>query len=112
MFGTLYFAGFLLSCAVFPPMADKYGRKIFTISVCVIQTICFTLLVFVTKLEIYYIINFILGASVPLKCMIAYTHLMEWVHGKESMVSGVIFCYDGFIFVVCPLIILYVTVNT
>jgi len=27
MFGSLYFAGFLISCLIFPPLSDKYGRK-------------------------------------------------------------------------------------
>lgn len=112
LFGTLFFAGYLVSCAVFPPMADKYGRKIFTIAVCVIQTICFALMIFVPNLLLYYVMNTILGASVPLKGMIAYTHMMEWVHGKEPLVSGILFCYDAFIFVLSPLVLLYLTVNT
>ena len=53
---------------------------------------------------LYYIMNFVLGVSVPLKAMIAYTHLMEWCPGKEGLVSGIIFCYDGLIFVFCPLV--------
>ena len=36
IFGSLFFAGYLVSCAIFPPMADKYGRKIFVIGVCVL----------------------------------------------------------------------------
>jgi len=36
LFGTLYFAGYLVSCAIFPPLSDKFGRKIFTIGVCFI----------------------------------------------------------------------------
>ncbi len=69
-------------------------------------------MLFIPTANIFYAMNFILGASCPLKAMIAYTHLMEWVPGKESLISGVIFCVDGFLFVLCPLILLYVTVDT
>lgn len=44
--------------------------------------------------------------------MIAYTHLMEWCHGYESLVSGLLFFYDGFMFVLCPILLLYVSINT
>lgn len=54
----------------------------------------------------------LLGASCPLKAMIAYTHLMEWIPGKEPLVSGLLFCYDGFLFVLCPLLLVYVSNNT
>lgn len=44
--------------------------------------------------------------------MIAYTHLMEWSHGYESLISGVLFAYDGAFFIICPLILLLITYNT
>jgi len=44
--------------------------------------------------------------------MIAYTHMMEWVHGYESLISGLLFFYDGFMFVLCPIMLVYVTKNT
>lgn len=56
--------------------------------------------------------NAILGGSAPLKAMIAYTHMMEWSFGYESLISGILFAYDGFMFVLCPLLLLMVTYNT
>ena len=47
-----------------------------------------------------------------MKSMIAYTHLMEWIPGKESLISGVLFCFDGTLFLICPLVLLYVTNDT
>ena len=44
MFGTLFFGGYLLSCAVFPPLADKYGRKIFIIISSVSQALALAVL--------------------------------------------------------------------
>ena len=43
--------------------------------------------------------------------MIAYTHLMEWITGYESTFSGLLFFYDGLMFIICPLILVYVTKN-
>jgi hypothetical protein len=44
--------------------------------------------------------------------MIAYTHLMEWSHGYESLVSGILFAFDGAIFIYSPIILLAITYNT
>lgn len=32
-FGSCFFMGYICSCLVFPPLADKHGRKIFIIAV-------------------------------------------------------------------------------
>lgn len=112
VFGSLFFAGFLFSCAVFPPLSDKYGRKIFVIGVCFVQVAAFICMVLFPNTMMYYLMNTIVGGTQPLKSMIAYTHLMEWSPGKESVISGVLFSYDGFLFILCPLMLLYVSNNT
>eukprot|EP00347_Sterkiella_histriomuscorum_P006274 403353395 len=112
LFGSLYFAGYLFSCAIFPPLSDKFGRKIFTIGVCFVQLIALAAMLFIPNIMVYYLVNAIIGASQPLKAMIAYTHLMEWSHGYESITSGILFCYDGALFVLCPLMLLFISNNT
>ena len=67
LFGSLYFAGYLTACAIFPPLADKYGRKIFIILVCVFQTLCLGLMILIPNTTLYYVLNFALGTQVPLK---------------------------------------------
>ena len=32
-FGSCFFLGYISSCLIFPPLADKYGRKKFVIAV-------------------------------------------------------------------------------
>jgi len=93
-------------------LSDKFGRKIFVIGVCVIQTIAFSIMLISQDLSINYIMNGLIGVTAPIKSMIAYTHLMEWCHGYESLVSGLLFFYDGFMFVLCPPILLYISINT
>jgi hypothetical protein len=60
----------------------------------------------------YYVAIFLFGASGPLKNMIAYTHLMEFMGTKISEVSGVIFFLDDFVSVLSPLALMYLTKNT
>lgn len=61
---------------------------------------------------VYYIAIFIVGSSVPLKNMIAYTHLMEFLPGKVTQASGVLFFIDGMVLVFSPLLPMYATVDT
>lgn len=74
--------------------------------------ICFSVLLYVHNQFVYYIAIFLIGFSVPLKAMIAYTHLMEFLPGRVSTVSGVILFNDCFIMVTSPLILQYVTKDT
>lgn len=111
-FGSCFFLGYISSCLVFPPLADKYGRKKFIIAVQIEQGLCFLALILIRNTYVYYIAIFIIGSSVPLKNMIAYTHLMEFLPGKVSSMSGFMIFLDGMILVVSPLILQYVTNNT
>lgn len=111
-FGSCFFIGYVSSCLVFPPLADKYGRKKFILLALAIQGTCFLVLLFVPNMLVYYVVIFIFGSSVPLKNMIAYTHLMEFLPGRVGKMSGYMIFLDGMILVVSPLVILYITHNT
>jgi hypothetical protein len=58
------------------------------------------------------VIIFLFGASGPLKNMIAYTHLKEFLPKQVTTVSGIMFFLDDFIQVVSPLILFYLTKKT
>lgn len=93
-------------------MADIYGRKIFVIIVCIEQALCFLALLFIPSATVFYAIIFIFGTSIPLKNMMAYTHMMEFLPGRVTEISGYLFFTEGMILVVSPLILMFVTVNT
>eukprot|EP00347_Sterkiella_histriomuscorum_P001230 403372829 len=112
LFGSMFFLGYISSCLIFPPLADAYGRKKFAVGVCVQQALCFVALLYIHSQMVYYIAIFLIGFSVPLKAMIAYTHLMEFLPGRVSTVSGLVFFLDGMVLVVSPLILEYVSKNT
>ncbi len=44
--------------------------------------------------------------------MMAYTHLMEFLPGRVTEISGYLFFIEGMILVISPLILMFVTVNT
>lgn len=111
-FGSCFFIGYLTSCLVFPPLADIYGRKIFVIIVCAIQGLCFATLIFIPNQIIFYIVIMLFGISVPLKNMIAYTHLMEFLPGRVVTYSGFLFFIDGMILTISPLMLMYISINT
>lgn len=112
LYGSLFFFGYLSSCLVFPPMADIYGRKIFVIIVCIVQGLCFLVLLLIPNPIVYYATIFIFGTSIPLKNMMAYTHLMEFLPGRVTEYSGYLFFTEGMLLVISPLILIFVTVNT
>jgi MFS family permease len=93
-------------------MADIYGRKIFVIIVCIVQGLCFLVLLLIPNPIVFYATIFIFGTSIPLKNMMAYTHLMEFLPGKVTEYSGYLFFTEGMILVISPLILMFVTVNT
>lgn len=93
-------------------MADIYGRKIFVIIVCIVQGLCFLVLLLIPRPIVFYGTIFIFGTSIPLKNMMAYTHLMEFLPGRVTEFSGYLFFTEGMLLVISPLILIFVTVNT
>jgi len=69
-----------------------------------VQIFVFIGFLFLKDLYSQYMMVFLLGLSQPVKSMIAYTHLMEFLPDRESKVSGLFMCLDGMIYVVSPLI--------
>ena len=82
LFGSYEFFGQLVACLVFPPLADLFGRRIFTYIGMGLQTFVFIALIAFKKSHIYYILIFILGLAVIIRYLIAYSHLMEFVAKK------------------------------
>jgi hypothetical protein len=50
-----------------------------------------------------------LGLSQPVKTMIAYTHMMEFLPDRESLISGSFMCIDGLIYFFSPLFFVYIS---
>ena len=111
-FGSCFFLGYISSCLIFPPLADKYGRKKFIIAVQIEQAICYLFYIFVPYQYVYYATIFVFGSSVPLKNMVAYTHLAEFLPSRVSKMSALMLFLDGMILVISPMIFQFVTNQT
>ena len=69
-------------------------------------------LLFVHSTFVFYIAILIFGITVPLKNMIDYTHVMEFLPGRVTEASGFLFFIDGMVLVISPLTLMYLTTNT
>ena len=54
---------------------------------------------------------FMLGFAQPIKSMIAYSHLMEYVPTRECKVSGAFMFIDGLVIVVTPFLIHWISTD-
>jgi MFS family permease len=82
LFGSYEFFGQLVACIVFPPLADLFGRRIFTFIGMGLQTSVFVGLIAFKRYQYYYALIFILGLAVIIRYLIVYAHLMEYVAQK------------------------------
>eukprot|EP00347_Sterkiella_histriomuscorum_P005881 403354919 len=114
LFGTLDFVGQLISSIVMPPIADKYGKKYFTITATYLQIIMYIMmLVFSRSTSLYYLCTFIFGVLFISKNYITYAHMVDMVGTERvSSYTSVLFCVDSMIFIVCPVILKFISRNT
>lgn len=69
-------------------------------------------LLFVHSTLVFYIAILIFGFTVPVKNMIAFTHVMEFLPGRVMEASGFLFFIEGMVLVLSPLTLMYLTTNT
>jgi MFS family permease len=112
LFGTFEFIGCSLACLIFPPLADTYGRKIFTTIAMWVSLIVFTVLILTANMYVYYGTLLLNGVLIGLKQFIVYTHVMEFMSTHTNFVSGLFFFVDGGVFTVSPLILYFIVQNT
>lgn len=75
----------------------------------VVQIFTIATMILVKDFRVQQSMIFLLGYTHPPKSMVAYSHLMEFLPGRECKVSGILMFIDGSILVVSPLLLLYVT---
>ncbi len=112
LFGTYEFIGCSLACLIFPPLADTYGRKIFTSSAMISSIAIFAVIIFTQNHYVYYVTLFFNGVVIGIKQFIVYAHVMEFMSVKTNLISGLFFFVDGAVFTISPLILYFVTRNT
>lgn len=108
----MLFLGWISACLILPSLANTYGRKVFVIGVCGLQAILYSILIFIPHQALYYLIIFMFGISIPMKGIVSYTHLMEFLPGKVSSFSCILLFFDGMVLTMSPLILRFISQNT
>ena len=109
LFGSLFFIGFIIACLLVPSLSDTYGRKSIIIASCWTQVIFYGAIAFVPNMMLYFVAVFIIGFTTPMRTMVAYTHLLEFMPTKVTVLSSLLFFLDGMVLVVSPLILNFFT---
>ena len=68
--------------------------------------------IFLPYQYLFYVTIFIFGSSAPLKSMVAFTHLAEFMPGRVAKLSALMLFLDGMILLMSPMIYQFVTNQT
>ena len=68
--------------------------------------------IFLPYQYLFYVTIFIFGSSAPLKSMVAFTHLAEFMPGRVAKLSALMLFLDGMILLLSPMIYQFVTNQT
>ncbi|CDW89023.1 solute carrier family 22 member 4 [Stylonychia lemnae] len=90
LFGSVEFLGQLAGSFVFPPMADKFGRRIFTVAGVYVQALSFIMMILTRNIIVYLFSIFMLGVAYSNKNSISYSHLMEYSGNHGSFITGLL----------------------
>jgi len=107
MFGTAIYASEVISNVILPPIADKYGRRLFVYYGSVIQLVSYILVIFSSSYSLALTTVFIYGITMSIRMFITYPHLMEVLPPSVApKVSNSLFFMDGFLYILSPLLLL------
>ena len=110
LFGSLFFVAVVLSSLLFPPLADKYGRKIVCVAGIGVACITQTILLFSTSRQFTYVLIFILGLAMAPRIFVGYIYAMEFLpRDKTQQVTAVIMGNDGLVMVIATLWFMFIS---
>ena len=69
-------------------------------------------MLFIPNMIVYYVAIYLIGFTHPLKGIISFTHLMEFMPGRVSGLGAKMLFVEGMIQVVSPLVLMFVTKDT
>lgn len=96
MMGSMIFIGFVSTSLIIPPLADRYGRRIFLLA-CHLVTIITTIALYQTKsANMAMFIIFVMGAMIPGRWSAGYVYFTEFVtKDKRLMMPMVILMLES-----------------
>lgn len=113
----MFFLGWGLFSAVFPPLADKYGRRNIFIYACILNLFCLIAPMVLPGVEFKYVIvligiMFLNGVQSAAKMPIGYNYLLEFIPKRKQNFYGTIWMFlDGSTYIFMTLIYRYITNN-
>ena len=98
LFGSLFFIGVVLSSLIFPPLADKVGRRPIALIGVLMQALASVGLLFSTSLYFTYAMIFIMGMAMAPRFFVGYVFAMEFLPQKStSMATSITLGVDGLV---------------
>ena len=88
----------MISSLIFPPLADKVGRRPIVILGIGLQALAGFVLLFSSSLKLTYCIVFAMGMAMAPRVFVTYVHIMEMLpKSKTAIATSVNFGIDGLV---------------
>ena len=96
MFGSLFFAGVVVSCSIMPRLSDLYGRKYISLSGTFMHISCSCVILFSTSLNLSLFMTFLLGFAMGGRVLVGYCWMSEHMQEKDvPTVTAFLFMLDS-----------------
>ena len=98
--GSIYFAGFAISSAIVPPMADKFGRKWTYFASLAVQTSAYIVIFFSKSIYLSIVFYFIVGLCAGGRVAIGTTYMNEFIpSNRQNLCTTLLNCHDSSIMI-------------
>ena len=96
LFGSIYFAGAVISSLIVPRISDKYGRKLITIIGLMAHMVGATVILFSHSLKNSLTMILLIGFAMGGRCFVGYAFMTEHMRTKDaSKVTSATFFVDS-----------------
>eukprot|EP00347_Sterkiella_histriomuscorum_P020221 403338627 len=112
LLGTMYFAGWTISCAICPRLADLFGRKKIAIISIGVSICCYVGLIFSSNITLSIVLFFFFGLSSAGKSSNGYIYMMELIPQKNQTLIGTLMNFaDGSTMIIMSLYFRFISKN-
>ena len=96
LFGSLFFAAVVVGSLIFPPLADRIGRKPVTLGGVILVSLAQTAFCFSGSLRMSYFLYFLMGLAMPMRVFVGYIFAMEFLplHNTQ-LATALTLGFDG-----------------
>ena len=112
LFGSLFFAAFVIGSLIFPPLSDCIGRRPIALIGILVQAICSTMLMFSSSEVFTYVLLFDMGLVYPCNIFVGYVLVMELIpESNTAAATSLTLGLDGLVLMWCSLFFMFVSNN-